>query len=72
MEPTFDGLLCSAQVPLGHYVEEHFTDGQALELIDKFRGALKDIEEHIVRSNEGAEPPYLILLPSRMENSITI
>ncbi|XP_075896547.1 arachidonate 12-lipoxygenase, 12S-type isoform X2 [Nelusetta ayraudi] len=59
-------------VPLGHYAEENFTDDQAVELIDKFRGELKEIEEHIIKNNEGVEPPYLILLPSRMENSITI
>lgn len=57
---------------MGHYLEENFTEVQALELIDKFREELKKIEEHIVRSNEGVEPPYLILLPSRVENSITI
>lgn len=64
--------MCAAQVPLGHYAEENFTDSQAVELIDKFKGELKEIEEHITRSNDGVEPPYLILLPSRMENSITI
>lgn len=63
---------CSTQVPLGHYVEENFTDSQAVELIDKFRGELKEIEDHIIKNNDGVEPPYLILLPSRMENSITI
>lgn len=63
-------MLC--QVPLGHYVEENFTEDAALQLIDKFREDLKKIEEHMMRSSEGAEPPYLILLPSRIENSITI
>ncbi|XP_062305035.1 arachidonate 12-lipoxygenase, 12S-type isoform X1 [Osmerus eperlanus] len=59
-------------VPLGQYTEEYFTEGRAREVIDKFRQELKDIEKHILSQNEGAELPYLFLLPSRIENSITI
>uniref|UniRef100_A0A667Y9G8 Arachidonate 12-lipoxygenase n=1 Tax=Myripristis murdjan TaxID=586833 RepID=A0A667Y9G8_9TELE len=59
-------------VPLGQYTEQYFTEDQALELIDTFRKELKKIEEHILSQNEGAELPYLYLLPSRIENSITI
>ncbi|TKS92518.1 Arachidonate 5-lipoxygenase [Collichthys lucidus] len=59
-------------IPLGQYTEEHFTEGRALELIDKFRKELKEIEEHILKQNEGLELQYLFLLPSRIENSITI
>uniref|UniRef100_A0AAQ4NMF3 Arachidonate 12-lipoxygenase n=1 Tax=Gasterosteus aculeatus aculeatus TaxID=481459 RepID=A0AAQ4NMF3_GASAC len=59
-------------IPLGQYIEEHFTEGRAKELIDKFQAELKVIEEHIVSQNEGLELQYLFLLPSRIENSITI
>ncbi|XP_034532020.1 arachidonate 12-lipoxygenase, 12S-type [Notolabrus celidotus] len=59
-------------IPLGQYTEEHFTEGRAQDLIDKFRSELKEIEEHILSENEGEELKYLYLLPSRIENSITI
>ncbi|TNM93456.1 hypothetical protein fugu_001632 [Takifugu bimaculatus] len=59
-------------VPLGHYSEEYFTETKTLELIDKFKEELREIEEHILQQNEGTEPSYLFLLPSRIENSITI
>ncbi|XP_071392152.1 polyunsaturated fatty acid lipoxygenase ALOX12-like [Centroberyx affinis] len=59
-------------VPLGQYTEQYFTEGRAQEVIDRFRTELKEIEEHIRSENEGVELPYLFLLPSRVENSITI
>uniref|UniRef100_A0A673Y8Y9 Arachidonate 12-lipoxygenase n=1 Tax=Salmo trutta TaxID=8032 RepID=A0A673Y8Y9_SALTR len=59
-------------IPLGQYREQYFTESQAQEVIDKFRQELKEIEEHILTQNEGLELPYLFLLPSRIENSITI
>ncbi|XP_074554950.1 arachidonate 12-lipoxygenase, 12S-type [Halichoeres trimaculatus] len=59
-------------VPLGHYTEQYFTEGQAQDLIDKFRSELKEIEKQILRENEGEELKYLYLLPSNIENSITI
>ncbi|XP_060887515.1 arachidonate 12-lipoxygenase, 12S-type isoform X3 [Labrus mixtus] len=59
-------------IPLGQYTEEHFTEGRAQQVIDRFRTELKEIEEHIRSENEGAELQYLYLLPSRIENSITI
>ncbi|XP_029616463.1 arachidonate 12-lipoxygenase, 12S-type [Salmo trutta] len=59
-------------VPLGQYPEQYFTEPQAQEVIDRFRKELKDIEEHILSQNRGLELPYLFLLPSRIENSITI
>ncbi|XP_044197226.1 arachidonate 12-lipoxygenase, 12S-type [Thunnus albacares] len=59
-------------IPLGQYTEEHFTEGQAQEVIDRFRKELKEIEGHILSQNEGLELQYLFLLPSRIENSITI
>ncbi|XP_071334225.1 arachidonate 12-lipoxygenase, 12S-type [Trachinotus anak] len=59
-------------IPLGQYTEQHFTEGRALELIDRFRAELKEIENHILSQNEGQELQYLFLLPSRIENSITI
>ncbi|XP_068444200.1 arachidonate 12-lipoxygenase, 12S-type [Clinocottus analis] len=57
---------------LGQYIEEHFTEGRAQELIDRFTAELKEIEKHIASQNEGLELQYLFLLPSRIENSITI
>ncbi|XP_061920973.1 arachidonate 12-lipoxygenase, 12S-type [Entelurus aequoreus] len=57
---------------LGDYTEQHFSEGRALELIDRFRKDLKEIEGRILSQNEGQELPYLFLLPSRVENSITI
>uniref|UniRef100_A0A8C3A5X0 Arachidonate 12-lipoxygenase n=1 Tax=Cyclopterus lumpus TaxID=8103 RepID=A0A8C3A5X0_CYCLU len=59
-------------IPLGQYAEEHFTEGRAQELIDRFTAELKEIEKHIASQNEGLELQYLFLLPSRIENSITI
>uniref|UniRef100_UPI0037E92A65 arachidonate 12-lipoxygenase, 12S-type n=1 Tax=Semicossyphus pulcher TaxID=241346 RepID=UPI0037E92A65 len=59
-------------IPLGQYTEEHFTEGRAQEVIDRFRAELKEIEAHIQSQNEGEELQYLFLLPSRVENSITI
>uniref|UniRef100_A0A4W5QE04 Lipoxygenase domain-containing protein n=1 Tax=Hucho hucho TaxID=62062 RepID=A0A4W5QE04_9TELE len=59
-------------IPLGQYREQYFTESQAQEVIDRFRQELKEIEEHILTQNEGLELPYLFLLPSRIENSITI
>lgn len=57
---------------MGQYPEQYFTEPQAQEVIDRFRKELKDIEEHILSQNQGLELPYLFLLPSRIENSITI
>ncbi|KAM6959813.1 arachidonate 12-lipoxygenase, 12S-type isoform 2-T2 [Tautogolabrus adspersus] len=59
-------------IPLGQYTEEHFTEGRVQQVIDRFRSELKEIEEQIWSENEGAELQYLYLLPSRIENSITI
>ncbi|XP_054457768.1 arachidonate 12-lipoxygenase, 12S-type [Anoplopoma fimbria] len=59
-------------IPLGQYTEEYFSEGRAQELIDRFRAELKEIEKHIVSQNEGRGLQYLFLLPSRIENSITI
>ncbi|XP_013877183.1 arachidonate 12-lipoxygenase, 12S-type [Austrofundulus limnaeus] len=59
-------------IPLGQYTEDHFTEDQALELIDEFRKKLKEIEEEILNQNAGLDLQYLFLLPSRVENSITI
>uniref|UniRef100_A0A669BZT2 Arachidonate 12-lipoxygenase n=1 Tax=Oreochromis niloticus TaxID=8128 RepID=A0A669BZT2_ORENI len=62
----------NGQIPLGQYTEDHFTEPKALEVIDRFRMELKEIEKHILTENEGLELQYLFLLPSRIENSITI
>ncbi|KAM9335656.1 arachidonate 12-lipoxygenase, 12S-type [Symphorus nematophorus] len=59
-------------IPLGQYTEDHFTEGRAQEVIDSFRKELKEIEDHILSQNQGLELQYLFLLPSRIENSITI
>lgn len=60
------------QIPLGQYPEQHFTERRALEMIDSFRKELKKIEEQILDQNAGLDLQYLFLLPSRIENSITI
>ncbi|XP_031695588.1 arachidonate 12-lipoxygenase, 12S-type-like [Anarrhichthys ocellatus] len=59
-------------IPLGQYTVEHFTEGRAQEVIDRFTAELKEIEKHIMSQNEGLELQYLFLLPSQIENSITI
>ncbi|XP_041840773.1 arachidonate 12-lipoxygenase, 12S-type [Melanotaenia boesemani] len=59
-------------IPLGQYPEEHFTEREAQEVIDRFRQKLKEIEDHILNQNAGVDLQYLFLLPSRIENSITI
>uniref|UniRef100_A0A8C6M0H0 Arachidonate 12-lipoxygenase, 12S type n=1 Tax=Nothobranchius furzeri TaxID=105023 RepID=A0A8C6M0H0_NOTFU len=65
-------LLSSAQIPLGQYTEDHFTEEEALEVVDSFRTKLKEIENYILDQNAGLDLQYLFLLPSRVENSITI
>lgn len=62
----------SPQIPLGHYVEEYFTEPRAKELIHTFQKDLKIIEEKILEDNQGVELPYLYLCPTHIENSITI
>ncbi|XP_020792123.1 arachidonate 12-lipoxygenase, 12S-type isoform X2 [Boleophthalmus pectinirostris] len=59
-------------VPLGHYTEDHFTEEAAQDLIKTFRKELKEMEEQILSENDGLELQYLVLLPSQVENSITI
>ncbi|MEQ2308484.1 hypothetical protein AMECASPLE_028662 [Ameca splendens] len=59
-------------IPLGQYTEAHFTELAPLQLIEKFRMKLKEIEDHILEQNAGLDLQYLFLLPSRIENSITI
>ncbi|CAN9509766.1 unnamed protein product [Ophioblennius macclurei] len=59
-------------IPLGQYTEELFSERRAQELINRFKEELKQTEEHILKQNEGLELQYLFLLPSRIENSITI
>ncbi|XP_034425011.1 arachidonate 12-lipoxygenase, 12S-type isoform X2 [Hippoglossus hippoglossus] len=59
-------------IPLGQYTEEHFTEAPAVELISGFRTELEKIEADILSQNEGLELQYLFLLPSHIENSITI
>ncbi|KAF7207246.1 arachidonate 12-lipoxygenase, 12S-type [Nothobranchius furzeri] len=59
-------------IPLGQYTEDHFTEEEALEVVDSFRTKLKEIENYILDQNAGLDLQYLFLLPSRVENSITI
>uniref|UniRef100_A0A8B9KME7 Arachidonate 12-lipoxygenase, 12S-type n=1 Tax=Astyanax mexicanus TaxID=7994 RepID=A0A8B9KME7_ASTMX len=59
-------------IPMGQYAEQFFTEPEALQAIESFRQDLKDIDEQIVKQNEGLELQYLYLCPSRIENSITI
>ncbi|XP_036403890.1 arachidonate 12-lipoxygenase, 12S-type [Megalops cyprinoides] len=59
-------------IPMAQYVEDYFTEPQAQMLIESFQQELKDVEERIIRKNEGLELQYLYLCPSRIENSITI
>lgn len=59
-------------IPLGQYTEAHFTELPALELIEKFKMKLKEIEDQILDQNAALDLQYLFLLPSRIENSITI
>ncbi|MBN3298316.1 LOX5 lipoxygenase, partial [Amia calva] len=59
-------------IPLGQYTEQYFSELPAQELIKGFRQELHDIEDTIVKRNQGLEPQYLYLCPSRVENSITI
>ncbi|KAI4892364.1 hypothetical protein NFI96_023299 [Prochilodus magdalenae] len=59
-------------IPMGQYAEQYFTESAALQVIESFRKELKDIEDEIMKQNEGLELQYLYLCPSRIENSITI
>uniref|UniRef100_A0AAR2L3G5 Arachidonate 12-lipoxygenase n=1 Tax=Pygocentrus nattereri TaxID=42514 RepID=A0AAR2L3G5_PYGNA len=59
-------------IPMGQYVEQYFVEPAALQVIETLKQELKDIEEQIIKQNEGLELQYLYLCPSRIENSITI
>ncbi|KAJ8254838.1 hypothetical protein GJAV_G00197900 [Gymnothorax javanicus] len=59
-------------IHLGQYVEEYFTEPRAQEVIKRFQQELQDIEQKIMKKNEGLELQYLYLCPSHVENSITI
>ncbi|KAM8882137.1 arachidonate 12-lipoxygenase, 12S-type isoform 1-T1 [Synchiropus picturatus] len=64
--------LLSPSVPLGKYIEEYFTQKQAVEVIGSFKVELLKIETNILSQNKGLALKYLYLLPSTIENSITI
>lgn len=59
-------------IPIGQYTEEYFTEREARDLINNFRKELKEVEDHILSENAGLDLQYLVLLPSNVENSITI
>ncbi|KAI1898874.1 hypothetical protein AGOR_G00076900 [Albula goreensis] len=59
-------------IPMAQYVEEYFTEPQALELIKSFQKELQEVEDKIINKNKDLELQYLFLCPSRIENSITI
>lgn len=57
---------------LGTYPEEHFSEERVRSIIGEFQAELRHIEHEIHKRNDGLELKYEYLLPSTIENSITI
>uniref|UniRef100_A0A5F8H3X7 Arachidonate 15-lipoxygenase type B n=1 Tax=Monodelphis domestica TaxID=13616 RepID=A0A5F8H3X7_MONDO len=60
------------RVLLGYPKEEYFSGPESKAVLSRFQEDLDILEREIVARNEGLDLPYEYLLPSRIENSITI
>uniref|UniRef100_A0A8C5YB80 Arachidonate 12-lipoxygenase, 12S type n=1 Tax=Microcebus murinus TaxID=30608 RepID=A0A8C5YB80_MICMU len=59
-------------VPLGHHKEKYFSGPKAKAVLKQFQTDLENLEKEIKARNEQVDLPYEYLMPSRIENSITI
>uniref|UniRef100_F6U3I6 Arachidonate 15-lipoxygenase n=1 Tax=Monodelphis domestica TaxID=13616 RepID=F6U3I6_MONDO len=59
-------------VPLGQHKEQYFSDSAALAVLKCFREELAVLDKEIKERNAKLDLPYEYLLPSRVENSVTI
>lgn len=66
------GRLQPDMVPLGHHKEKYFSDPRTKAVLSQFQADLKNLENEITARNEQLDLPYEYLMPSRIENSITI
>lgn len=66
------GRLQPDMVPLGHHKEKYFSDPRTKAVLSQFQADLKNLENEITTRNEQLDLPYEYLMPSRIENSITI
>uniref|UniRef100_A0A3Q3G0P0 Si:dkey-17e16.9 n=1 Tax=Labrus bergylta TaxID=56723 RepID=A0A3Q3G0P0_9LABR len=60
------------EVPLGAYPEERFDEPAVKRMIKEFQGELSYLDEEIRARNSELEIPYTYLIPSQIENSVTI
>ncbi len=62
----------SHQVPLGHYLEDHFNEEIPCKLIKDFQGELEVLSVMIKVRNKRLEIPYTYMDPKEVENSVAI
>ncbi|XP_053301595.1 hydroperoxide isomerase ALOXE3 isoform X3 [Pleuronectes platessa] len=62
----------SGLVPLGQYPEKRFDEPELTQVILEFQAELSKLGEEIMKRNSQLELPYDYLLPSRIENSVSI
>ncbi|XP_037620542.1 hydroperoxide isomerase ALOXE3-like [Sebastes umbrosus] len=59
-------------VPLGQYLEDHFSEEIPCQLIRAFQGELQVLSAHINIRNKNLEVPYRYMDPAEVENSVAI
>ncbi|XP_060947761.1 hydroperoxide isomerase ALOXE3-like [Limanda limanda] len=59
-------------IPLGQYPETRFDEPELTQVILEFQAELSKLGEEIAKRNSQLEVPYDYLLPSRIENSVSI
>ncbi|XP_061586510.1 polyunsaturated fatty acid lipoxygenase ALOX15B-like [Cololabis saira] len=59
-------------VPLGQYLEEHFSEETPCKVIQDFQKELELLSEAIKARNENLEVPYTYMDPEKVENSVAI
>ncbi|XP_062267016.1 hydroperoxide isomerase ALOXE3-like isoform X2 [Platichthys flesus] len=62
----------NGQIPLGQYPEKRFDEPEIRQVILEFQAELSYLGEEIVKRNSQLELPYDYLLPSRIDNSVSI
>ncbi|KAM9819931.1 polyunsaturated fatty acid lipoxygenase ALOX15B-like isoform 3-T3 [Syngnathus typhle] len=59
-------------VPLGHYPEDHFTEGTPRQMQKDFKSELDQLSIKINERNKSLKIPYTYLDPKNVENSVAI
>ncbi|XP_074482884.1 arachidonate 12-lipoxygenase, 12R-type-like [Sebastes fasciatus] len=62
----------SDYVPLGQYLDDHFSEEIPCQLIRAFQGELQVLSAHINIRNKNLEVPYTYMDPAEVENSVAI